>query len=76
MSVDLSTRYLGLSLRNPLVAAAYPLTGDLEAIRRMEEAGAAAVVLPSRFEEQLERDELAVRQLLQAGPEDFARILE
>jgi dihydroorotate dehydrogenase (fumarate) len=41
----------------------------------MEEAGAAAVVLPSLFEEQLERDELAVRQLLQAGPEDFARIL-
>jgi dihydroorotate dehydrogenase len=53
MSVDLSTTYLGLNLRNPLVAAASPLTGDLGVLRRMEEAGAAAVVLPSLFEEQL-----------------------
>jgi dihydroorotate dehydrogenase (fumarate) len=75
MSVDLSMTYLGLTLRNPLVAAASPLTGDLEAIRRMEEAGAAAVVLPSLFEEQLERDMLAVRQLLTAGPEGFEQVL-
>src|SRR5262249_5371837 len=61
--------------RNPLVAAACPLTGDLDALRRMEEAGAAAVVMPSLFEEQLERDELAVRQLLTVGREDFARVL-
>jgi len=75
MSVDLSTTYLGLGLRNPIVAAASPLTGDLGALRRMEEAGAAAVVLPSLFQEQLERDALAVRQLLTAGPEGFERIL-
>ena len=75
MSVDLSTTYLGLGLRNPMVAAACPLTGDLDALRRMEEAGAAAVVLPSLFQEQLERDALAVRQLLTAGPEDCERIL-
>jgi hypothetical protein len=74
MSVDLRTTYLGLGLRNPIVAAASPLTGDLGALRRMEEAGAAAV-LPSLFQEQLERDALAVRQPLTAGPEGFERIL-
>ncbi len=75
MNVDLSTTYLGLSLRNPLVAAACPLTGDLDALRRMEEAGAAAVVLPSLFEEQLERDALAIRRLVKVGPEGFEEIL-
>ena len=75
MSIDLSTTYLGLSLRNPLVAAASPLTGDLDAILRMEEAGAAAVVLPSLFEEQLERDMMAVRRLVTADPEGFEEIL-
>jgi dihydroorotate dehydrogenase (fumarate) len=75
MSVDLSTKYLGLCLSNPLVAAASPLTGDLDALRRMEEAGAAAVVLPSLFEEQLERDELAIRELLTVGREGFAQVL-
>ena len=62
MSVDLRTSYLGLELRNPLVASASPLTGHLEILRRMAEAGAAAVVMPSLFEEQLEREELAIRQ--------------
>lgn len=54
MSIDLTTRYLGLELQNPLVAAASPLTGDLTVLRKMEEAGAAAVVLPSLFEEQID----------------------
>jgi dihydroorotate dehydrogenase (fumarate) len=75
MSVDLSTTYLGLNLKNPLVAAASPLTGDLDAVCRMEEAGAAAVVLPSLFEEQLTRDALAIRQLVAVGPDGFAEIL-
>jgi dihydroorotate dehydrogenase (fumarate) len=75
MRTDLSTTYLGLNLRNPLVAAASPLTGDLDMLLRMEEAGAAAVVLPSLFEEQLTRDALAIRQLVTVGPEGFARIL-
>jgi dihydroorotate dehydrogenase (fumarate) len=75
MSIDLSTTYLGLNLRNPLVAAASPLTGDLDALRRMEEAGAAAVVLPSLFEEQLERDAMAVRKLVTVGQEGFAEML-
>ena len=50
---ELETRYLGLELRSPLVASASPLTGRLEDLRRLEAAGAAAVVLPSLFQEQL-----------------------
>jgi dihydroorotate dehydrogenase (fumarate) len=51
--VDLSTRYLGLSLSNPLVVSASPLSGDPAAVEEMANRGAAAVVLPSLFEEQL-----------------------
>jgi dihydroorotate dehydrogenase (fumarate) len=54
--VDLTTRYMGLSLRNPLIASASPLTGDLDRIRRLGDAGAAAVVLPSIFEEQIAQE--------------------
>src|SRR5690348_14953318 len=53
MNVDLATTYLGLALKNPLVVAACPLTGNLDSLRRLEDAGAAAVVLPSLFEEQV-----------------------
>jgi dihydroorotate dehydrogenase (fumarate) len=51
--VDLRTDYLGLRLRSPLVASASPLTANLDDLRRLEAAGAAAVVLPSLFQEQL-----------------------
>jgi dihydroorotate dehydrogenase (fumarate) len=50
---DLRTRYLGLDLRSPLVASSSPLTGSLDGLRRLEAAGAGAVVLPSLFEEEL-----------------------
>jgi dihydroorotate dehydrogenase (fumarate) len=50
---DLRTRYLGLELRSPLVASSSPLTGTLDGLRRLEAAGAGAVVLPSLFEEEL-----------------------
>jgi dihydroorotate dehydrogenase (fumarate) len=53
MSVDLTTHYLGMRLRNPLVASPSPLTGDLDALARLADAGIAAVVLPSLFEEQI-----------------------
>jgi len=53
VAIDLRTRYLGLELRSPLVASASPLTGSLGDLRRLERAGAAAVVLPSLFQEQL-----------------------
>ena len=60
MSVALSTKYLGLDLKNPLVASACPLTGRLDTLMQLEEAGAAAVVLPSLFEEQIEHDEVEI----------------
>jgi dihydroorotate dehydrogenase (fumarate) len=54
MSVDLSTTYLELKLRNPLVVSACPLSMQLYALERLEAAGAAAAVLASLFEEQIE----------------------
>ena len=65
---DLRTRYLGLDLRSPLVASSSPLTGSLDGLRRLEAAGAGAVVLPSLFEEDL-NGELAPSG---AGPGDQA----
>lgn len=59
MSVDLSTTYLGLKLRNPVVVAASPTSAQLYTLQRLEEAGAAAAVLPSLFEEQVEVEGLA-----------------
>lgn len=53
MSIDLSTQYLGLKLKNPLVVASCPLTGRMDSLRRLEDGGASAVVLPSLFEEQV-----------------------
>jgi dihydroorotate dehydrogenase (fumarate) len=53
-TIDLSTNYLGLKLRNPLVASSSPLCEELDAVRRMEDSGAGAVVLHSLFEEQIE----------------------
>ena len=51
--MNLSTTYLGLRLRTPLVPSASPLSQDLDNIKRMEDAGASAIVLHSLFEEQL-----------------------
>jgi dihydroorotate dehydrogenase (fumarate) len=65
--VDLRTRYLDLDLRTPLVASASPLTGTLDGLRRLEAAGAAAVVLPSLFEEQLTLEAREVGRLLERG---------
>jgi dihydroorotate dehydrogenase (fumarate) len=56
--MDLTTHYMGLRLKNPLVASASPLSADLGNIRHLEDAGAAAIVLPSIFEEQIEADML------------------
>ncbi len=69
MSVDLSTRYLGLALRNPVVASASPLTGAIDSLKRLEDAGVAAVVLPSLFEEQIEHEEMATHNLMLYGAE-------
>ena len=75
MSIDLTTRYLGLELKNPLMASSSPLTGDLEGLRRLEEAGISAVVLPSLFEEQIEHEAIEVSKLMEYGAESFAEAL-
>ena len=54
--MDLTTRYMGLDLKNPLVASASPLNADLGNLKRLEDVGTAAVVLPSLFEEQIEAE--------------------
>lgn len=69
MSADLRSRYLGLELNNPVVAAASPMTGSIESLKRLEDAGVAAVVLPSLFEEQIEHDEMASHNLMLSGTE-------
>lgn len=75
MNVDLTTRYLGLTLANPLVVSACPLTGDVDSIHRLEDAGAAAVVLPSLFEEQIEGEEMEQQRLHDFGAESFGEAL-
>ncbi len=69
MTVDLRTRYLGLELKHPVVASASPLTGSVDSLKRLQDAGVAAVVLPSLFEEQIEHDEMATHNLMMYGAE-------
>lgn len=64
MSIDFSTNYLGMKLRSPLVVSANPWNGHLSMLRRFEELGAAAVVLPSLFAEQIEREEIEISHFL------------
>ena len=75
MMTDLSTNYLGLTLKNPIVASASPLCEDLGAVRRMEEAGAAALVMHSLFEEQLTLESHDLDRNLSYGTESFAEAL-
>jgi dihydroorotate dehydrogenase (fumarate) len=73
--MDLSTRYLGLQLRNPLVASASPLSNTVDGVRRLADAGVGAVVLFSLFEEQLRREAAQNAALADAGTESFAESL-
>lgn len=75
MSIDLTTRYLGLDLRNPLVVSASPLGRDVERLIRLEDAGAAAVVLPSLFEEQIDHESYQVHAVMERGADSFAEAL-
>ncbi len=75
MSVDLTTTYLGLKLKNPLVIGACPLTEKLETLQRLEAAGAAAAVLPSLFEEQIEHDQIEMARVQDFHTESFAESL-
>jgi dihydroorotate dehydrogenase (fumarate) len=73
--MDLSTNYLGLKLRTPLVVAASPLSEEIDRIKRMEDAGAAAVVVYSLFEEQLVRDRFELNQNLEQGTFSYPEAL-
>lgn len=73
--VDLSTTYLGLKLRNPVVAASSPLTQKVETAQALEEAGVAAIIMHSLFEEQIIRESLKLHEDLMRGAEAFAEAL-
>jgi dihydroorotate dehydrogenase (fumarate) len=72
---DLSTKYLGLNLHTPLVVSASPLSQDIDGIRRLEDAGASAIVLYSLFEEQLRQEAMDLEYHLAAGTDSFAESL-
>jgi len=73
--IDLSTDYLGLKLANPVVVSASPLQKDIDNIRRMEDAGASAVVMHSLFEEQIEIEGRELDRWLEHGTESYAESL-
>ena len=76
MTVDLRTRYLGLELRSPIVASASPLNGEPVTAGLVERAGAAAIVLPSLFEEEILHEEIELNRSLEQGTEHFAEALD
>ncbi len=73
--MDLRTTYMGMELKHPIVASASPLVGSVANIKRLEDAGASAVVMFSLFEEQLQHGSAALEYLMTAGTESFAESL-
>jgi len=73
--IDLSTTYLGMRLRTPLVAAASPISRNVELARQLEEAGLGAIVMYSLFEEQIIQNSLEIDRMLSHGAESFAEAL-
>ena len=87
--IDLSTEYLGLKLANPLVPSSSPLTGELDSAKKLEDAGASALVLPSLFEEAIEQEQKQLERFInsqslghyeaqsyQPMPEDYSSELD
>jgi dihydroorotate dehydrogenase (fumarate) len=74
--IDLSTTYLGMPLKNPLVASASPLSKKMELVYRLAEAGAAAVVMYSLFEEQITHESHALDHFLDRGSHSYAEALD
>ena len=70
--VDLSTTYLGLNLKNPLVASASPLSKKVDTVRKLEDAGVSAVVMYSLFEEQITHESIALDHYLSRGTESYS----
>ena len=75
MGVNLTTRYMGMTLKNPIVPSSSPLSETLDGIRRLEDAGAAAVVMYSLFEEQITLESHQLDHFLSYGAESFAEAL-
>jgi dihydroorotate dehydrogenase (fumarate) len=75
MPVDLTTNYLGLKLKHPLVPSAGPLSHTLDSMKRLEDAGAAAVVMYSLFEEQIAHDGSQMHHYLSSGTDSYAEAL-
>src|SRR5215467_10604340 len=73
--MDLSTRYLGFDLPHPLLPGASPLVDDLDVVRRLEDAGAPAIVMHSLFEEQLTREQVATARFLDVPAESSPEAL-
>src|SRR5512139_1415504 len=73
--MDLSTTYLGLKLKNPVVPSASPLSRTLESMKRLEDAGASAIVMYSLFEEQIAHEAAELNHYLSYGTESFAEAL-
>lgn len=73
--MDLRTTYMGMELKHPIVASASPLAGTVANIKRLEDAGASAVVMFSLFEEQLQHESAALEHLMTAGTDSFAESL-
>ncbi|MBM4423253.1 MAG: dihydroorotate dehydrogenase-like protein [Chloroflexi bacterium] len=73
--LDLSTSYLGLKLSNPLVPSASPLSKNIDSLKRMEDAGASAIVMYSLFEEQINQESHELDHFLTYGTESFAEAL-
>jgi dihydroorotate dehydrogenase (fumarate) len=74
--MDLSTTYMGLALRNPLVASASPLSREVGAVKQMEDAGIGAVVLFSLFEEELRHESLELDHYLEQGTNSYSEALD
>jgi dihydroorotate dehydrogenase (fumarate) len=70
--MDLSTTYLGMSLPHPMIAGASPLSDEIDTVKRLEDAGSAAIVLRSLFEEQIVREQMAEMRYQNGTDESFA----
>lgn len=73
--MDLTTKYLGLTLKNPLVPSASPLSKTIDGVKKLEDAGASAVVVYSLFEEQIEHEDNEFEHYMSFGTESFAEAL-
>lgn len=73
--MDLSTNYMGIEMAHPLMAGASPMAYDMDTVRRLEDAGASAIVMPSLFEEQLLREQLSTDASVMSHAESYAEAL-